>query len=293
MKEDKTYNKQNKISTLSFISGIPNIIAVSISAIVSGSILTWLDFVDSFGGLLSDVIIMLESRKLSRNLKFEYNYGVGKLEAITTFLCEGIQIGGLLGILFISIMELFDPSKPSDMLIYVVGLKLINILCDLGFVYSQKKLYNQNPTTIAQSQVIAFAGALSFDVATLLSLLVSWLLRNNKVTWYISPILSLLIAIYLLSICVKHIKSAIHELTEKTLPEKEQLKILKVITKLNDKYSSFGSINSKYNGTNVEIDLNVKFNSDTTFEEIQNFKETLQKELEKEIENCRVTLYII
>lgn len=96
MINDQTYKKQQKISSISFAIDIPNVIAVLISAIVSNSILTWLDFVDSLGGFISDTFVMLQSRKMKKNLMFEYNYGVGKLEAITTFLTLSIQSGGLL-----------------------------------------------------------------------------------------------------------------------------------------------------------------------------------------------------
>ena len=85
MNNDQTYKKQQKISSISFAIDIPNVIAVLISAIVFNSILTWLDFVDSLGGFISDAFVMIQSRKMKKNLKFEYNYGVGKLEAITTF----------------------------------------------------------------------------------------------------------------------------------------------------------------------------------------------------------------
>lgn len=292
MNNDQTYKKQQKISSISFAIDIPNVIAVLISAIVSNSILTWLDFVDSLGGFISDTFVMLQSRKMKKNLMFEYNYGVGKLEAITTFLTQSIQSGGLLCVLFISILELFNPSKPSDSLVYVLILKTANILLDSGLLYGQYKINKENHSTVTESELNSFIGSLLFDCATFTSILVVWLLRNNKLTWYISPILSILIGIYLLSRCIRHIKHAVYELTDKTLPESEQFKILKVINEFNDKYFSFVSINSRYNGNYVDIDVVVNFTSDTTYAYMEQFRLELQKELEKEISNCRVKLLI-
>lgn len=90
MNQKKGYQKQQKLSIVSFIYEIPNVIMVMLFAIISNSILTWLDFVDSLGKVVSDGLIVIQSRKMSRDLKYEYNYGVGKLEAITTFFCQSI-----------------------------------------------------------------------------------------------------------------------------------------------------------------------------------------------------------
>ena len=292
MTNDQTYKKQQKISSISFAIDIPNLIAVLTSAIVSNSILTWLDFVDSLGGFISDTFVVFQSRKLSRNLMFEYNYGVGKLEAITTFLTQSIQTGGLLCVLFVSILELFDPSQPSDALIYVLILKTVNIILDSLLLFGQYRINKEHHSAVTESELNSFIGSLLFDCATFASILIVWLLRNNKLTWYISPILSILIGLYLLSRCLKHIKRAIYELTDKTLPEAEQLKILKAIVKLDNLYLSFGSINSRYNGNDLEIDVNVKFNPDCTYTQMEEFRTKLQEELDKEIDNCRVALCI-
>ncbi len=292
MEQNQAYKKQEHLSMVTFIYEVPKFIAVMISSFVSNSILTWLDFVESLGKVVSDGLIITQSKKMSRNLKYEYNYGVGKLEAITTFFCQTIEIGGLLCILIISLMEIIHPEKPSDLLIYVVGLKGINIIADVCFVHKQKQLHTENPSTVTESELFADIGGMAFDIATFLSILIVWLLRNHPATWYISPILSMIIAISLLYVCSKHIRHVLYELTDRTLPEKEQLKILKVISKLNDQYQHFGSINSHYNGIYVDVDIQVEFLPETTYADIEKFRETLQKELEKEIQNCRVSLTI-
>ncbi len=292
MNQEKGYQKQQKLSIVSFIYEIPNVIMVMLSAIVSNSILTWLDFVDSLGKVVSDGLIVVQSRKMSHDLKYEYNYGVGKLEAMTTFFCQSIEIGGLLCVIIISLMEIIHPEKPSDLLIYVVGLKVINILVDGIFVYQQNKIHKENPSTVSESELFADIGEILFDVVTFVSILIAWLLRNHPLTWYISPILSILISIYLLSICSKHIRHVFNELTDRTLPEEKQLLILKAISQFNDVYHHFGSINSHYNGIYVDIDVRVEFLPETTYLEIEQFRENLEKELKKDISNCRVSISI-
>ncbi|MGN0648828.1 MAG: cation diffusion facilitator family transporter [Oscillospiraceae bacterium] len=292
MEPRSVYKKQQKLTAVQFLMELPNLVAVTVSAIASHSLIVWLDFIDSLGNAMSECLVLLLSRKMSRDLRYEYNYGVGKIEAMTALFCDSIKICGLLAVAVISVLELFFPQRPSDVLIYVIVFKVVCVLLDAGIVRSQYKIKKENPTNIAQSEFIAVVSALLFDAGALVSLLLVWILRNSIVSWYISPALSFAIAIVLLIICVNHIRKAISELSDKTLPEEEQMKILKVLTKHDYEYSSLNSIKSRYNGTEVNIDLSVSFFPDTTFTEIAAFQCALQEELAAEIEGCHVAVVI-
>ncbi len=292
MEQKNTYKNQGKLSFFSFLSEVPNFIAVTLSALLSQSLLTWLDFVDSFGNMVSDGLVVIQSRKMSCDLRYEYNYGVGKLEAMTAFFCQSIGIGGLLCIILISMMQLVHPEKPSDLLIYVVALKVVNVAVDIVLWQGQHKIKKENPTTVAESEYLSTVGALLFDVATLFSILLVWLLRNYPTSWYISPILSIAISIGLLLAYIKNIRHSMHELTDRTLPEEEQLKLVSTMVKHISEYEDFGSINSRYNGIYVDVDIEVRFAPDTTYEKIEALRSSLQKDLDAEIANCRVSLII-
>ena len=271
MKETSSYNKQQKLTIMQFFLELPNFIAVLLSAIFSGSLIVWLDLIDSLGGIFGEGVVMTQSRKLSKDLKFKYNYGVGKVEALTTILCEGVAIGGLICIMIISIIEIINPAKPSDLIIYVVILKIINVLLDLFFVYKQYKIKKESSSKIIKREFVSNIGALAFDVATLLSLLFIWLFRNFLFSWYIAPILSLVIAIVFTFFYSKHIKNAIDELSDKTLPENLQFKILKVLAHHQQEYEYFDNVKSHYNGSKLIIDIVICFFDDTPYKDIAEF----------------------
>ena len=292
MKETSSYNKQQKLTIMQFFLELPNFIAVLLSAIFSGSLIVWLDLIDSLGGIFGEGVVMTQSRKLSKDLKFKYNYGVGKVEALTTILCEGVAIGGLICIMIISIIEIINPAKPSDLIIYVVILKIINVLLDLFFVYKQYKIKKESSSKIIKREFVSNIGALTFDVATLLSLLFIWLFRNFFFSWYIAPILSLVIAIVFTFFYSKHIKNAIDELSDKTLPENLQFKILKVLAHHQQEYKYFDNVKSHYNGSELIIDIVICFFDDTPYKDIAQFQKTLQEELTGVLGECVVSLII-
>ena len=88
--QQEAYKKQESITGLQFLTELPNFVLVLASAVVSHSLIVWLDFVDTLGNLLSEAIVAAQSRLMSRDLRYEYNYGVGKIEALTTFFTDAI-----------------------------------------------------------------------------------------------------------------------------------------------------------------------------------------------------------
>jgi divalent metal cation (Fe/Co/Zn/Cd) transporter len=55
-----------------------------------------LDLLDSLGNILRAAMVTLLSKKLTRDLRYEYNYGIGKIEAIVSLICDGIVFVGLI-----------------------------------------------------------------------------------------------------------------------------------------------------------------------------------------------------
>ena len=83
MSNKSGYKKQQNLSFVQFLSETPSFVAVLVSAILSRTILVFVDLLDSFGNLFRTAMVTVLSRKLSKDLRYEYNYGVGKIEAIT------------------------------------------------------------------------------------------------------------------------------------------------------------------------------------------------------------------
>jgi divalent metal cation (Fe/Co/Zn/Cd) transporter len=286
------YEKQKNLSFAQFLAETPSFIAVLVSAILSKTILVFVDLLDSFGNILRTAMVTILSKKLSKDLRFEYNYGVGKIEAIASLICDGIVMFGLLVTLGLSVYSIIFPEQPNDLVIAVVGLKVINVSFDTAFFVKQRKILKTHRSAISETNYAAALAALLFDSITLVSLLVMWLMRNNTVGGYISPVISIFVAIYLMHGCIKRARRALDELTDKTLPEEEQMKILNILIRYYSSYSQFHSINSHKSGDVTKIDLHLSFENDTTFEEILTLKKQMQEELDSRVGNCIVNIIV-
>lgn len=292
MNQQTSYKKQSRLSLYQFLAELPNFVVMLASLIISRSLIVLVDLMDSLGYTLRTGMVALLSKKLSRNLKYEYNFGVGKIEALSALMCDGIVLLGLISTLGLSIFEIIQPAKPSDLLIVVVGIKVISVSLDTYFFVGQRKIMKQHSSAISKSNYAAAFAALLFDSVTLLSLLIIWLLRDNPISGYITPVVSIIIAAYLIVGCIKRIKSALNDITDKTLDEKIQLKILKVMAKFYDSYNQFYAVKSRKNGELMQVELHISFKQDTCFEQILQFKQQIQQQMTQEIGSCTVDIVL-
>ena len=292
MSNKSGYKQQQNLSIAQLLAELPSFVAVLVSAILSRNLLVYVDLLDSSMYLISLVLIVVLSKKLTKDLRYEYNYGVGKIEAIASLLCDGMGCFGLLITLGFSVQSIIRPEQPSDFVIAVVGLKVINVSFDTAFFVKQRKITKIHSSAISNANYAEALSALLFDSVALVSLFVMWLLRNNPIGGYISPVVSIFVVIYLMFGYVKRIRQALTELTDKTLPEEEQMKILSILTRHYDSYSQVHSVNSHKSGDCIRIDMHLSFERHTSFEEILTLKKQMQDELDSQFGNCIVNIIV-
>lgn len=290
---DKTgYKQQRNLSSVQLLAEAPFFIVNLLSAFFSGTILLYVDLMDSLNYIIRNAMVMLLSNKLSKDLRYEYNYGVGKIEAISSIFGDSIVLFGMCLTLFLSVYSFFYPSKPSDILIAVVGVKSYDLLWDVAIFVKQRKIFRLTPSALSESNYAAAFGDLLFDGFAWFSLLVMWLLRNSPIGSYISPVVSVFVAVYLIVGCVKRIKKSLNELTDKTLPEEQQMEILKSLTRHYNSYTQLHSIDSRKIGEITRIDIRFSFENNTRVENVIDLQKQMQEELSSRFGNCIVNIIV-
>ena len=290
MSNKSGYEKQQNLSIAQLLAELPNFVAVVVSAILSKNLLVYIDLLDSSMYLISLGLIIFLSRKLRKDLRYEYNYGVGKIEAISSLLCDSMGFLGLLITLGFSVQSIIIPEQPSDLVIAVVGLKIINVAFDTAFFVKQRKITKIHNSAISKSNYAEALSALLFDSVALISLFAMWLLRANSIGGYIAPVVSIFVVIYLMVGYAKRIRQSFIELTDKTLPEEQQMKILNILNRHYNSYSQFHSINSQKSGDITRIDIHLSFEKGTSVDEVISLKKKMQDELNQIFENCSVNI---
>ena len=286
------YGRQEALSSVSFLLEVPGFLAAALSAILTGSLITWMDFIDAADDVLHSGMVLLIARKLKRNLKYEYNYGVEKVEAVTALCDDTLMLSGLLIFAVFSVHSLLHPEQPSGRLFYVILLKIVNVSADYFFYYQQKKVVDSGTSALAESELAAALNEFMSDGVSLLAVIIAYLFRSQPVSWIFSPIAGLCMAAWFCAGCICRFHSAVITLTDRTLPEEKQLKILKVLNSHALDYDQMISVNSHGSDTNSYVDLNVTFSGDTTFRQIEDFLDTVSDGIRTEITDTEVELTI-
>ena len=292
MSNKSGYKQQQNLSIAQLLAELPSFVAVFVSAILSRNLLVYIDLLDTSMYLVSLGLIVILSRKLTKDLRYEYNYGIGKIEAIASMLCDSMGFFGLLITLGLSVQAIIFPKQPSALIIAVVGLKVINVCFDTAFFIKQRKITKIHHSAISKSNYAEALSALLFDSVALVSLFAIWLLREDSIGGYIAPVVSIFVAFYLMIGYVKRIRQALIDLTDKTLPEDQQMKMLRILTRHYNSYSQFYSINSHKSGEITKIDIYLSFEKNTTFEEILTLKKIMQEEFDSQFGNCIVNIIV-
>ena len=163
MSNKSGYEKQQNLSFAQFLAELPSFIAVLVSAILSRTLLVYVDLLDCSIYLVRVGLVIFLSKKLTKDLRFKYNYGVGKVEAISSLLCDGIAFFGLILTLGLSVYSIIFPEQPSDWVIAVVGLKVINVCFDTAFLIKQGKILKMHNSAISKANHAEALAALLFD----------------------------------------------------------------------------------------------------------------------------------
>ena len=97
---------------------IPAFTTSFLAACASRSMVLWLEFIENASIFIPGIILLILSRKLNKNLKFRYNYGTEKVEAITALSCEMFDLAGLFCIVLFAVRNLIKGSEEGE---YVLG----------------------------------------------------------------------------------------------------------------------------------------------------------------------------
>lgn len=292
MKKELVYQKQFKLSVTEFFSKLPNFIAMLVSAFVSSSLLVWLDVIDSAINVVSIGFVTVISKKFTKNLKYQYNYGIERVEALAALFIESFEIFSLLIIIFLSVTQLMNPSRPSELLLLPVLFKLLKLAGDFVIFIRQKNIKNNANTKIVHFKYTASVKDIMFDSVTFVSVFICWVFREYRIAWYFSPVMCVIISVFVIYHSLLGIRTAVSELSEKTLPEEEQMKILRCLSEFYSEYTDLISVNSLVRDNTNYIELHLKFAPEMTFEQIDGFKQRFSDRLREEMPDCEVRFVI-
>ena len=288
----KGLRNQEKIALLLILWRLPEFFTSLIAACASGSVIVWLEFIENASIMIPGIILAVLSRKLNKNLKYVFNYGTGKVEAITALCCEAFDIAGLFCVSFFALKAIILAEEMGHFLGFALIVSVAGLVVDLIILIQQKKILSDSHSKMFHTALVSAQKEFFFDAASIITLFISMIFEDTYWIRFFSPVLCLILVVPFFVIVIKHMRASVFELIDRTLDEETQLKIIKVLNEFYNDYEEFGDIRSRINGNDKYIDIEIRFKDSMGYGEVRNTVQKIRDRVQEEIGDVIITFLI-
>ena len=285
-----------KLIDFSFYSLLPLAILSLVFSLLSDSLTVFTVTFDSILSLIVNFFAFYSIRSVLKQNVFTFPYGTGKLENFISFLYGSLLIPTSAFIVCFAIHRIIHP--PHDIKFDLTQVPLVPQLARsiFLFVWTRKMLSrSKNTSPMLHSYHTTFKVCTLADIVMVVSMAIAFVLVKTEyknIGYMIDPVLSCVIALYMLYCGINLLVTNFKSLISLPLPEEDQLKILKVLTNHFDAYETLGNVYSHKSGSTSFIEIELGF-KDTSTEEILKLKKNLKIELSEFFNDLRFNLILI
>ena len=224
--ETESNKKLQEVAVRSLVCEVPNCVLVFISAILSASMIIWVDFLGSFSAVLHSLFVFLITQSIEKNEQDSYRFDSMRLETMASLICDVLMIGSYITLLIAAVYKIIHPSRINEAVYLYFVVKITDILFDVYFYRKQKSIYENDSSKINETELAYWKN--SFLADTLIGLLSvgTYLLMKYEWSWRINPIVSVLLSVFFVCGSINRIKESVGELFDKALPVPQQDKVI-------------------------------------------------------------------
>lgn len=243
--------------------------------------------------LAAVLLAWLAIRRITRGDAARYEYGLGKLETLSSFVIAALMALVFLVIVGNAIRNLISPSHVEGVGVYIslVAQVVLGVFNTWIYLRSHKAAKSEN-SPIMESQSKLFLTRLIGNVFIFLSLALSLSLAAYEWSVYIDPVAALIIGASVLVSAVGVFSSSVYDLLDGTLEEADQLKILRDLVQHFDRYEMVHGIRSRRAGNRIFIEIFLEFDPNKRVGEVQKDIDAIRKSIEADLDNASVTVVL-
>jgi ferrous-iron efflux pump FieF len=287
---DSYAKKQRTVLTsliIDFVLWIPDIVA----AALSGSIVLFADAVKCLNEIIATFFAYLTIRKMAKGGAGAYDYGMGKLETITSVMTGGVMFISLVIVFFVALYRVAVPAELVHDGVYLGIVLMVIGVCMNSWLWLKNFRFNKRePSPIMDSQWRLFRAKAFSDFSVLVALIASMELSAYSWSLYIDPLASFVIAGFLLFSGYRVITSSLPDLLDKTLDEELQMVIVRHLAAFFHDYTALHGVRSRRSGSNVYIEIFLEFDSEKKMGEVQAIINRIKVSLEAHIPKSSVSV---
>ncbi|MDD5628389.1 MAG: cation diffusion facilitator family transporter [Elusimicrobia bacterium] len=270
-----------------FVLFLPDVVA----AVLANSIILLADVLKCACELLATLLAWLALRRISRGESAEYEYGVGKLENLTSIIVGAVMSVCFAIVVFTAVYRMLHPSPiHSGGAGLAVFLMLCGMCANTWLWIKNYRIAKLEHSPIMESQWRLFRTKAMADSLVFASLILSLGLGRYAWSVYIDPAASFVIAAILLFSIHAVITHSVYDLLDKTLDEGVQLIIINKLVAFFHEYKELHGVRSRRSGGDIFIEIFLEFDGARSMAEVQKVINDMKGTIEKSIRGSSVSI---
>lgn len=283
---------KNSSALAGVLAGLGDVIVtlIAVAAAQNSAVL----LADALKTILEFVAILISwytLRKISKGAGHNFEYGIGKLENLSSLFVAFLMTCCILLILFNAVRNIMHPSHIAGIGIWISMIsQLVYGGINFSFYRKNSSLAKSESSPMLESQAKLFMTRLIGNVFIFISVLISYSLSAYSWVAYVDPVASLIIASTLLLSALGIFSNSLFDLLDRTLEESAQIIILRALAKHFEDYKNMHGMRSRRSGNKVFVEIFLEFDEDKKISDVQTVINSIRAHIEENINNCNVTI---
>lgn len=272
---------------LSVLTALSLAILKLVTGFFTGSLAVLTSAIDSLLDILMSGINMMAIHHAEQPADEQHPYGHGKFESLATIF-QSLVIAASGGwIIYEAIQRMVEPSPIRQT---GIGIIVMSISTVASILISRHLLRVAKETD--SSALEADALHFTMDVYTNLALLIGLILISRFNLPWLDPVMSFLVAIYILVESLKLLRQAMRDILDEQLPEAVRQEIETLID--DHKHDLFGyhNLRTRRAGSQKLIDFHLTVCKHLSVEEAHDITDYIEKKIGEEIIGTDVTIHV-
>lgn len=278
---------KNTAAQLSILAAGFLIVLKTTTGFLTGSISVWSSLLDSAMDIFASTINLLAVRAASRPADAEHAYGHGKAESLAGLFQSLVIAASGIFLIWEAIKRVITPHRTSYELIGV-GTMLVAMATSIALVMYLRRVARETESPALHSDAIHYVTDIYSNASVLVALLIL-----SLTGWQMAdPLISILIAIYILWSAVHVGRESIDVLMDRRLPLEVDEQIADIVSRFRDEgVLGFHDLRTRRSGSQKFIDLHLEVERDQRLEEAHDLTVRVLRTIEAEIPHARVQIH--
>ena len=264
-----TSDKQASTRQAVVAGGVDTVITLGALLAAQSSVLL-ADFLKTLLEFVAVFLAWLAIRRIHEGHKGHFEYGLEKLEGLSSLLIGGLMVTVVIIITANAVINILRPGHIEGIGVWIsmAAQVLYGVINGRLFVRNQA-MARESRSPLVESQARLFFTKAVGNGFILASLAASLLLHGYAWAVYIDPAASLVIAATILMSAIGVFSTSVGELLDRTLEEADQMKLLRVLAGEFDHYDDFFGTRTRRAGGREFIEVFLGFDEHKTVKDVQ------------------------